>query len=83
MRTTVTIDPENETRLKAIMRAKKIGLKQALNEALRRGLGASKKSRKYRVKNQSLGLRHGIQITLGLADELEDRELLRKMELKK
>lgn len=42
-------------------------------------------ARAFRVKPRRLGLRHGVELAnaLRLADELEDAEIVRKLELRK
>jgi len=44
MRTTLTLDPDVAERLKQSMRSGKQSLKEAVNEALRRGLGAQEQA---------------------------------------
>ncbi len=58
----------------------------ALNDAVRAGLAAgAPPSRSFRVHAQALGIRPGVDIdrALGLAGEIEDSEILRKLELRK
>jgi hypothetical protein len=86
MRTTVTLDPDVEAKLKGAMRERGISFKVAVNEALRAGLGGpSPTARRYRMPTGPLGVRPGINLdkALRLADELEDAEILRKLELGK
>ena len=68
------------------MRERGISFKVAVNEALRAGLGGpSPTARRYRMPPGQLGVRPGINLdkALRLADELEDAEILRKLELGK
>ena len=63
-------------------------LKSVVNEALRAGLAARKArpARRYRLKPVSLGgVLPGIDLdkALALAEALEDREIARKLELRK
>ena len=75
MRTTVTIDPDVERRIKDRMAREKLSMKQVINEGLRRGLTASPVPERepFRVEPHSFGLRPGIdQDKLNqLADELD------------
>jgi hypothetical protein len=86
MRTTVTLDPDVAEQLKAIARRRNVSFKVALNDAVRGGLAAGRGgSRPYKVPERPMGLRPGIDLTkaLQLAGELEDEEIIRKMELRK
>jgi hypothetical protein len=86
MRTTVTLDPDVEAKLKATMRERGVSFKAALNDALRAGLsGCPPVARRYRMPTGKLGVRPGIDLdkALRLADELEDEEIIRKLELGK
>ena len=85
MRTTLTLEPDVALKLKRRMAAKKLTLKAAVNQALRVGLAAEDlPARKpFRVEPHSFGFRPGIdQDKLGqLADQLEDEEIIRKLQL--
>jgi hypothetical protein len=86
MRTTVTLDADVAAKLKAIARQRGISFKQALNQAIRAGLGAHRRSaRSFTPYTQPMGLRSGINLdkALGLAGALEDEEIVRKLELRK
>lgn len=87
MRTTVTIDPELRTRVKELARERGVSFREALNDVLRRGLGRGVQpgSQPYEVPARPLGLRPGIDLdkALALAAELEDDEIVRKLELRK
>ena len=86
MRTTVTLDPDVETRLRAVMRERGASFKMTLNEALRAGLAyETPTSRRFRVRSAPLGVRPGINLdkALTLAGEMEDEEILRKLRLGK
>ncbi|HEX3909664.1 MAG TPA: hypothetical protein VHW67_03040 [Solirubrobacteraceae bacterium] len=81
MRTTVTLDPDVEAKLKAAMRERGISFKAALNDAVRAGLGVSAPvSRPYKMKTAPLGIRINIDKASRVAGEWEDEEVLRKME---
>jgi hypothetical protein len=86
MRTTVTLDPDVEAKLKATMRERGVSFKVALNEAARAGLnGPAPAARRYRMPTGSLGVRAGVNLdkALRLVGELEDEEIVRKLELGK
>ena len=86
MRTTVTLDPDLAAKLRALARERGVSFKEALNNALRRGLADGPgTSRRYRLRTSRLGLRRGIDLdrALDLAAELEDAETVRKLELRK
>ncbi len=82
MRTTVTLDPDVEAKLKATMRERGVSFKAALNDAVRAGLGAASApaSRPFKVKTAPLGVRINIVKANQIAGEMEDEEILRKME---
>jgi len=86
MRTTVRIDPDLAARLRKIAHERGISFKDALNAALRAGMGQRVSSPSaYRVPARRLGLRPGIDLDKGLrlAAALEDEEIVRKLELRK
>jgi hypothetical protein len=78
MRTTVTLDPDVETRLRQVARERGVSFKEALNSAIRAGLMASRDMREYRTPSRSLGLRAGVNLdkALALASDLEDAEIV-------
>jgi hypothetical protein len=81
MRTTVTLDPDVEAKLKETMRERGVSFKAALNDAVRAGLDASAPvSRPFKAKTAPLGVRINIVKALQIAGEMEDEEILRKME---
>lgn len=86
MRTTVTLDPDLAARLRVLARQRGTSFKETLNSVLRRGLGDETGApRPYKLQTHSLGLRPGIDLdkALRLAAELEDAEIVRKLELRK
>ena len=86
MRTTVTLDPDLAAKLRDLARERGVSFKEALNSALRRGLGGgSGEPRPYRLRSRPMRLRRGIELehALRLAGELEDAETIRKLELRK
>lgn len=86
MRTTVTLDPDLVAKLKRVAHERGISFKEALNGALRTGLGEHVvPARPYRVRPRRLGLRPGVDLdrALRLAAALEDEETIRSLELRK
>jgi hypothetical protein len=84
--TTVRIDPDLAAKLRRFARERGISFKEALNAALRAGIGArAGAARPYRLPARRLGLRPGIDLdrALHLASALEDEETIRKLELRK
>lgn len=87
MRTTVSLDPDLAAKLRSLARERGVPFKEALNEAIRRGLSTRDEEtrRPYRLETAPLGLRPGVDLehALRLAGELEDAETIRKLELRK
>jgi len=86
VRTTVTLDPDVAAKLRAVSRERGISFKEALNAAVRAGLGVgSVTSRPYRMVTRPMRRRPGVDLdkALVLADEMEDAELVRKLDLRK
>lgn len=86
LRTTVTLDPDVAARLRELARERQVSFKEALNSTLRKGLGSpGRGAKRYRVPTRPLGLRQGVDLdrALRLAADLEDAELVRKLELRK
>ncbi|MDX6682918.1 MAG: hypothetical protein QOG94_2957 [Solirubrobacteraceae bacterium] len=86
MRTTVTLDDDVVASLRDLARERNISFKEALNTSVRLGTAAGAgASRLYRLPTRPLGLRAGIDLdkALRLAGELEDAEIVRKLELRK
>lgn len=82
MRTTVTLDPDVEARLREVARERGVSFKEALNSAVRAGLMATRRSREYRTPSRSLGLRPGVSLdkALQMAADLEDAEIVHDLE---
>jgi hypothetical protein len=84
VRTTVTLDPDVEAKLKATMRERGVSFKAALNDAVRVGLDReAAPQRRFRVKPAPLGARFNIDKALQIAGEMEDEEILRKLDMGK
>ncbi len=82
----MTLDPDLVAKLRRIAKERGISFKEALNTALRAGLGEQAvAARRYRVRARRMGLRPGFDLdrALRLAAALEDEETVRKLELRK
>jgi hypothetical protein len=84
MRTTLTLDPDVAARLEREMARSGTGLKAAVNQALRIGLGMTEKPvqpRPFRVEAHHFGFRPGIDRDRlnQLVDELEAEEAAKKL----
>ena len=82
MRTTVTLDPDVEARLREVARERGVSFKEALNSAIRAGLMAARSTREYQTPARPLGLRAGVNLdkALALASDLEDAEIVHDLE---
>lgn len=76
MRTTVTLDPDNDARIQRRMRERGESFKEALNALLREGAG----ERNFRTRTASLG-RSAVNLdrALQVVGALEDDDLIRRM----
>lgn len=86
MRTTVTLDPDVADALKRAMRERHVGFKEALNEALRASLVRSGARRApYRLKTYDMGAEPvgRWDKALQIAADLEDDEIVRKLQQRK
>lgn len=79
MRTTVTLDPDVEALIDKVMSAQGVTFKQALNDAVRRGLARPQElvdTPTYRMGRPVVDLDRALR----LAAELEDAEILQELE---
>lgn len=84
MRTTVTLDPDVEAKLRATMHERGVSFKAALNDAVRAGLSDQAGPReRFRVKSAPMGARFNVDKALQIAGEMEDEEILRKRDMGK
>jgi hypothetical protein len=88
MRTTLTIDDHLAKELKEVAHRSGKPFKEVVNETLRNGLCARHAQgppKPYKLETVNLGVRPGVNIDkiLQLAADLEDEEIIRKMELRK
>ena len=82
MGTTVTLDPDVAAKLQSRARSRGISFKEVINDALRVGLCAQDvRSKSFKVLAKPMGQRAGVDLdrALGLAGDLEDMELMRKL----
>ena len=82
MRTTVTLDPDVEARLREVARERGVSFKEALNAAVRAGLMSARSQREYRTPARPLGLLPGVNLDKALqaAADLEDAEIVHELE---
>lgn len=88
MRTTVTLDPDVQDLIETAMRERGLSFKQVLNGAVRQGLGANAsqpEGYRFRQQTYSMGFYPEVNLdkALSLADQLEDQQLMRKLEIQK
>jgi Arc/MetJ family transcription regulator len=85
MRTTITLDPDVETLLKAAMRERDVTFKDAVNQAIRNGLKKPVKRSKFIQSTFSMGAAPHFRWdkALGEAAAMEDEEIVRKLDLRK
>jgi hypothetical protein len=80
MRTTVTLDPDTRSLVERAMRERGVTFKEAVNEAIRAGLGASRSSSRPFTTPRHLGsptveLTHALRV----AAEFEDDALAHRL----
>jgi hypothetical protein len=86
MRTTVTLDEDVASKLQSVARERGVSFKAALNDAVRAGLGSdARTSRRYRMPTRRMGVKRGVDLdrALRMAGDLEDAEMVRKLEMRK
>lgn len=86
MRTTVTLDPDVEAKLRQATRERGQPFKVVLNDAVRAGLtNGEPMTRGYRLKTRPMGVRPNVDLdrALSIAGDLEDAEIVRKLRLRK
>jgi hypothetical protein len=82
VRTTVTLDPDVEAIIRSAMRERGISFKEALNDAVRRGVapaGVAFRTPTFEMGSSAVPLTKA----LSLAAELEDEEIVRKLAIRK
>ena len=80
MRTTITLDPDTRLLIDRAMRERGLSFKDAVNEAIRAGLGADAAGGGRYTTPRTLGpARVDLTHALRLAGELEDETLARRL----
>jgi hypothetical protein len=81
MRTTVTLDADAKALVEKLMRERGLTFKEAVNFAIRAGLGGQRGSSSARTPTFRMGFEPAIpwDKALRLAAELEDEELARRL----
>jgi hypothetical protein len=76
----VTLDPDTAELLRRRMHERHITFKEALNDAIRTGLGQPARSEPFRTRTRSMGTSAvNLDRALQIAAEIEDDELIRRM----
>ena len=84
MRTTVTLDADVVAQLKSYMRETGVSFKEALNFAIRTGLGKTGKKKPFHQKTYNMGVPSiPLRKALSLSAELEDHEIVRDLTIHK
>jgi hypothetical protein len=80
MRTTVTLEPDTRLLVERAMRERGLSFKEAVNEAIRAGLGSAEPGREGYTTPRELGpARVDLTKALGVAADLEDAALARRL----
>jgi Arc/MetJ family transcription regulator len=79
VRTTVTLDPDTRLLVERAMRERGLSFKDAVNEAIRAGLGQRLAPGKYTTPRAIGPARVDLAKTLKLAADLEDDALTRRL----
>lgn len=81
----MTLDPDVAAALEQAARERRVSFKQVLNDAVRAGLRPAQEPHPYRLVTKPMGLRAGVDLdkALALAADLDDREVMRKLGLRK
>lgn len=78
----MTLDADVAARLRDVAHERGIPFKTAINDAIRAGLADPAEPRPFRVEPKDMGVpRVDLTKALQLADQLEDEEVVRKMDL--
>lgn len=81
----MTLDDDVAAALRRAARERETSFKKVLNDAVRRGLRSRPQPEPFRTTTRPMGLRPGVDLTkaLALAADLEDAEIVRKLEQRK
>ena len=80
MRTTVTLDPDTRLLVERAMRERGLSFKEAVNEAIRSGLGPRRPNARYTTSRRLGPARVDLTKGLALAAELEDAALAQRVD---
>ncbi|MCY3961995.1 MAG: antitoxin [bacterium] len=81
MRTTVTLDSDTEQIVRQRMKDRRVSFKQALNDLVREGRDSIRGPQEFRTSTAAMGQPTvNLDKALHLAGELEDDELVRRMQ---
>jgi hypothetical protein len=84
MRTTVTLAPDTDAHVRRLMKQRGLTFGQALNEAIRAGIGQAKAGPVSYTRPKHMGVpKVPLDKALQLAGQLEDEEIIRKLALRK
>jgi len=84
MRTTVTLEPDTDAIVRRLMRERKLTFKQALNAAIRAGVGTRPTTPVQYTFPKHMGTPLiDLDKASHFAAQLEDEEIIRKLELRK
>lgn len=84
MRTTVTLDPDNDAAVRKLMRERGLSFKEAINAAIRAGTAPRNQRTPFVTPRYAMGAPSvSIDKALRLAADLEDDEVIRKLGLRK
>ena len=79
MRTTVTLDPDTQHLVERAMRERGLSFREAINQAIRAGLGTRDGTEGYTTSRRLGHPRVDLTKALALAGELEDQEIVRRL----
>jgi Arc/MetJ family transcription regulator len=79
MRTTVTLDPDTRLLIERAMRERGLSFKEAVNEAIRAGLGSPQGTTSYTTPRDLGPARVDLTKALQLAGQLEDDAVARRL----
>jgi hypothetical protein len=80
MRTTVSLDPDTRLLIERAMRERGLSFKEAINQAIRTGLGSRDAGTTSYTRPRALGpARVNLAKALSIAAQLEDEALARKL----
>ena len=84
MRTTITLDADADAAVRKLMRERGLSFKEAVNTAIRAGTAPRAKRPPFSTPTYEMGVPAvSIDKALRLAADLEDEEIIRKLELRK